>query len=836
MKVTKNLMNNIPLEKRDTVINKMEIFEKKLLESKSLSDIPKGFWVRKIYNTDIYKFRINSGDRILFKYDNSGGKDSILFIDYCNHDSQILTAKNYRGTKSVSEFEINESVYEEDEFDSKINDYIEREVYSKLETLKKELVIDDEYIALSIEDDENMYFLSQEQYECLNVLTKPIIVLGCAGSGKTMIAVRKLIVNNDLNIDTAYITNSKMIVNKTQDMFNRFSDNGDNISFLTFEKVCKDIIGFENEITIKYEDFCAWMLQNEVLKDTSLQPREVWIEINTIIKGKSGDNIDNIENGFLEKDSYFSCEESEFQIDEKRLLYKIAGMYDRWLKSNNYYDDNDLARIALDKLDKSHMFEYIVYDEVQDLTDLQLLLLNSIVNEANKIMLLGDMDQSIKIPKLNLKLMKDLAYARDSNLETRYMSKNYRNGSEIVSWINEFKKVKNSKFRTLGRIFETAEQPVREGLTPRVFYDFKSERDFFDLISEDADSIVVVWDELDKIGLEKKGYKISRVFTVEDVRGLEYRNVYCYNVLFNLKNALNDDILTKSKSCEIYRVYFNMVYIAASRAKNRLCFIEKDYADFHCFFKDCWKEITCEDTIIKELGSKSDLDRWLKEAKKLERMEKYFQASEAYVKAGREYDAKVCLEANDRKINYSDAEKYGTIVTIQAERLTEKLLEAALDEISLRYGIYIGGYMNFSLYYWGNSGGIRGEEYVGDKASTKDIVGLIYKFIDKKEVSKSLVDFKLCFYKDGLIIDTEKLFGENHKDLLITFKAGKADIKETSNEVFRLLEELHRQVENECDTKLGVSPNSQAERLRKEKEYESKTSDDILDYIFNNKA
>lgn len=55
MKFTKSLLKDIPIEKRDVVLDKIKEFETVLLRSKTLADIPKGFWIRKVAGTDIYK-------------------------------------------------------------------------------------------------------------------------------------------------------------------------------------------------------------------------------------------------------------------------------------------------------------------------------------------------------------------------------------------------------------------------------------------------------------------------------------------------------------------------------------------------------------------------------------------------------------------------------------------------------------------------------------------------------------------------------------------------------------------------------------------------------------
>lgn len=115
---------------------------------------------RRIVGTNIYKFRVNSGDRILFQYIEDEDENRILFLDFCNHDSQIRTAKNQVLCMSTVGLEINDKYeYKEDDFDKEIDEEINNDIYGRLETLKQNSVIEDEYICVSI-DEGDMEFLS----------------------------------------------------------------------------------------------------------------------------------------------------------------------------------------------------------------------------------------------------------------------------------------------------------------------------------------------------------------------------------------------------------------------------------------------------------------------------------------------------------------------------------------------------------------------------------------------------------------------------------------------------------------------------------------------------
>ena len=833
MKITQSLLSDIPIEKRETVLNKIKVFESALLESKCLSDIPKGFWIRRVAGTDIYKFRVNSGDRILFKYDKEDDKDIVVFIAYRNHDRQIRAAKNYKGSNSIVNLEIDKDEYIEDEFDEKINEYIKSEVYAKFEELKNELVIEDEYIALSIEEniDENMCFLSLEQYECLTKMNKPIIVFGGAGSGKTMIAIRRLIVNNDFKLKTAYITCSNMIVNKAKIMYSKFTDSNEYIYFFTFRDLCEKIIGVKEITVINYKEFSEWIYNNHIFDEEhyKISIREIWIEINSIIKGY----VNQVTNkNILSEIEYLEYSNSQFDIKIKKLIYKIALKYNEWLRYNGYYDNNDLATIALENLSDEYKFNYVVYDEIQDLTNRQLFLIYSISRNVNNIMLLGDINQSINISRFNEEYIKDLIYENNVVLDKNIITKYYRNGSETVKWINEFKRIKNDKFKSRGKIFEIEEKAIKKGVKPRICYKITKEKEFFDLIDKKTSSIVIVPDERDKVELIEKGYEIGRVFSIEDVRGLEYNNIYCYNVLSKFDNIWGNVLYNDKKSDDIYSVYFNMVYIAATRAKNKLCFLEKNNTKLDNRFKEYWSILQDNNIILDEIRKHSDKDEWLKEAIKLEKMEKFYQAADAYKKAGRYTDADICLKAYERKINYSNSEKLASYVLISAIELNKSLLDITLNEIKRQYGVNIGGFINISVRYEDISGGSTVEKYIDESLSHMEIVDLIYSVLDQEYISKTEIVLKTCFYKDSVLIDVEKILGEGFRDFIIRFKGEIAKVEKTYLDELRLKDQVLGFIGSEYNSKLGFNPNNQAMRLRYDDKYKSKTSDEILDFIF----
>lgn len=717
-KFYKKLANERDKRKRELIVNKMKSFEIILLKSKSKSDIPKAIWIRRIVGTNIYKFRVNSGDRILFQYIEGEDENRILFLDFCNHDSQIRTAKNQVLCMSTVGLEIDDKYeYKEDDFDKEIDEEINNDIYGRLETLKQNSVIEDEYICVSI-DEGDMEFLSFEQYECISNRNKQSdLILGCAGSGKTVVAIRKLILNKEENLKSIYITCSNMIVDRVKNLYYRFIEKDNMTSFYTLRNLCFEIIGLKNPIIIEYKDFYEWFFNYALVKEytNKVDVREIWIEIFSLIKGTAGKKQNSKElEGIISEDEYYNSEESHHDLKTRKIIYRIARIYQYWLKNNKYYDDNDLAMLSLKKITSKYKYDYVIYDEIQDLTELQLNFIYSIARNVNNIMLIGDIDQSINISKLNLDFLKNMTYESNSKLSEKFIIKNYRNGSETINWINAFKQIKFSKFKSMGKNFEQEEEYIKEGTKPKIIYNVKNQIKILSNVDEDVNSIIIVPDESDKKELENMGYTLGRVFSVEDVRGLEYDNIYCYNILSKFNYIWEKVLSNNSKLEDIYRIYFNMVYIAVTRAKNKVVFIEKNIPVLDSILGKHWDKIDYESEIAMNankikiipwykgfvLGTKSSVqenefdedtskapepesfkesaaasiggfigtlisgglvggilgiekvDEWSQEAEKLEKTENHYQAAYAYKKAGREADAQRCLREHEVKLNY----------------------------------------------------------------------------------------------------------------------------------------------------------------------------------------
>lgn len=826
MKVINSFFKQVPIEKKDIVLKKIRDFEKVLLQSKALNKIQKGYWIRKIEGTDIYKFRVNSGHRILFKYKKINNENEILFIEYCNHDQQIRKGRNYSGNKAIIDFEIDKSTYEEKEIDKDIDNYVKDEIYLRLNEIE-DSIIEDEYIALAIseESDERFNFLSLEQSKCIKSIDKPILIIGCAGSGKTILAVRKLMLNNSLKIKTAYVTCSKSIMNEAKFIYNNLIDNDSSTYFYTFQDICCEIIGLKDPKIIKYNEFYNWMIENHILdkENININIRDVWIEINTFIKGVI---IDQDIKSMLDKNEYLDYKESSYDTNDKSSIYNIVVKYQKWLNCNQYYDENDLATNALNKV--ASKFEYIIYDEIQELTDKQLMLISNLTSKTNNIMLLGDINQNININRIDLSFIKRMFSRDELILNESIIMKNYRNSICTIEWINKFNEIKNSKFKSVAEKYKGKESGIKKGIKPRIIYSIDEENEFFSIINEDLNSIVIVADDDEKNILKSKGYELGRIFTVEEARGLEYKNIYCYNLICKYKKIWDKLTLKDFKYDDKLKAYFNIIYIAVTRAKDKVFFIERENTNLNPYLDKYWDIIYKSEELITNITRSIDRDEWIKEAKKLERKEKYFQAAEAYKRVGLIEEYKLCLEASERKIKYDNFNNFTINIIIEAKNLNNNNITRALNKLVKSYDIEIKGFLEIVTF----NKEIDQINYINKYVNNIEIdkVSLmILEEINKENIDNKKVIIRTCLYKEDLAINEKEIFKKDEQAILISINDTSVVINECdSTQDIISLQKINEDIESR-----KIKINTDLEMLKNKSIYESKTSDEILSYIFN---
>ncbi|WP_297597234.1 UvrD-helicase domain-containing protein [uncultured Cetobacterium sp.] len=639
--ITDYFFKSIPYEKNNKVLNRLYYFYNTIKQNKLLSfDLPKGFWIKKIKGTtSLFEFRVDSGDRIFFLLNNFSREinGNIIFLLFSSHDNAIKKAKRKElQTSNLKEFIT---------FDSQDNIETLDEDYFNWNNLITYEMLDDEDFSKNFHNKKfKYYYLNDEQFNCLSDLP-PYFVAGSAGSGKSTLTLRKLLnLEENRSIynysQVLYLTANQYLKDNSFDQYLEFRNNSSpNIGvFYTLKSFFSQHLEISQNSIVGFKEFHSFLnFSYPNRKKLGISEEEIYSEINGIIKGIMVKGIaDNwnrdTSKSTIELDDYLnlSLKYSILNTENRIAVYQICQNYNQWLKNNNFFDLNDLARLALN-IELS--FDFIIIDEIQDLTELQIFSLISFAKSKDSVFLAGDIHQMVNSTFFNFERIRNLFYSKfKKNINIKILSKNYRSGKKIVDLANYFSTLRATYIGNLG-IDDYKEISIhKDGEVNLTQIDLT----LIENAQNDVTYAIVVPDETVKNNLLDKLKNKHRIFTIQEIKGLEYNNIICYNLSSAYQMQWNKIFSKEAKHDQRYRKYFNMFYVGITRAQEKLIIMEENI-NSNIILKELHDFLTPNNNIVidkKVQSSKKEKSEWLKEGIKLFKLEKIEEAKYAFEKAG----------------------------------------------------------------------------------------------------------------------------------------------------------------------------------------------------------
>lgn len=785
MIISENFFKDIPTDKKETVVRKLKSFENSIKECHNINDIQKGFWILKVKGTNILKFRVNNGDRILFYIEDKEQESKVVFLRFCNHDEQIRVAKEFHkniSNISSTEFDLDCSEYIEDEIDEQIDGNL-KNFYSHYNNVNLDqissLVVEDEYIALLLDENNEdfLYYLSEEQFKSIKIFDKPIILSGCAGSGKSMVAIRKLLLHDNSEQRAGYISYNPLLVKKAKEYFDKFKKENQKAEFYSINDFILDYLHIEHDKLVLYSDFEQWTQKNKnvsaLIKGYSIE--QAWSEIFGVIKGYRGVHWERKTEKMLKLDEYLEVKQSSIDSSKKRNIYKVFEIYQKWLDKEQLYDENDIALSCINKIssEKNFKFDFLAIDEIQDMSETQIMLCYLMTKDPYSIMITGDMNQIVHPNYFSFSHIKDLIYSyAKTDIEETYLVKNYRNVSGIVNMINE---LTNLRKKLIGSSkYDQAEDYIRVGKKPIVTP--CSNEDIKKLVNriDNTDySILVVGNGHTKAQINKMGCPIGRVFTVDEIKGLEYQNVICYNLISDMSHEWDTILSGNAYGDDYYRIFFNKLYVACTRARDTLCLVENDNANILLDkLEDYFTALDKFSIEVFDFTRIATANDWLEEAEKLETAQRYQQAIHAYEKAGCEEGAIRCKQLHYLREKKSNNHQKSFAVRIDTEDkrpLNGNIINMALNKVCKQYKVALDNYAQIIIPY--NKENL-GMQYINFSAEDNEDINIkISRFIEKeyksdKKLNQRKVTIHVCLMvSEG--IDQGEYYETNQFDTII---------------------------------------------------------------------
>jgi hypothetical protein len=582
--------------------------------------------------TGYYRARLDIRDRLLFSFVTYDEKKFILLLE-------VIKEHNYARSRFLRGANIDESRFIPVESPDKETETVNLTYLNKkskvIHTLNK--------------------FISFDNFQKdIYALQPPLIIVGSAGSGKTALVLEKL---KSLHGNVAYVSLSKYLVDNASNIY--YSSGYDNEHQETDFLSLKDYLSLwqiPEGKEVEFKHFDPWF--SRYMQSVKInEPYRVFEEFKGVITGSP------IHTAWLSQEEYIKLgvKQSIFSVQERERLYPLFLKYVEWLKEENMYDSNILCYEYLDKVQAC--YDYVMVDEVQDITNIQLKCILASLKQKQHFVLTGDSNQIVHPNFFSWSKIKTYFYETGDNKDNqiKILQTNYRNSLNVVELSNNLLKIKNSRFGSIDResnyLVNTVNKDKGEVLL--YFNDEKKKKELNRRTQDSAKYAVIVPGHAQKAEAARF-FKTPLIFSVQEAKGLEYENVILvdfvsgHEVEFReiIAGVTVDDLRQEElrynragdkndKDAEIYKFYINSFYVAVTRAIKNIYIFERLSA--HPALKLLQMQESKAEISIKE--TKSTREEWLDEARRLEEQGKHEQAEKIRAKyLGYEYISPEQLE------------------------------------------------------------------------------------------------------------------------------------------------------------------------------------------------
>jgi len=571
--------------------------------------------VRKV-GDNLYRARLNKRDRLLFSLYRHGDETCCLILEHiANHAYD--RSRFLAGNASIDEAkipaletpaagEVPEAPYL----------HPERERFHLLDKI------------LSFDDDQQAIF----------ELPPPLVIVGSAGSGKTALLLEKM---KEAIGDVLYVSLSSYLVHNARELYYAHDyDNPDQeATFLSFQELLESIhVPAGREVTLR--DFQGWFERHRRGSHLS-DAHKLFEEFRGVITGPLS------EGGWRSREAYLELgvKQSIFAEEERPRVYDLFEKYLAFLDEAGLYDPNIVAHHHLARV--APRYDFVVVDEVQDITTVQLYLILKTLREPGAFLLSGDSNQIVHPNFFSWASVKSLFFqeqALTSHGEiVRVLHSNYRNAAVVTEAANRILKLKQARFGSVDReshylVHSVSRQP---GQLQLLAASDAVKRDLDARTARSTRFAVIVMHPEQKAEA-RRWFSTPLVFAIQEAKGLEYDNVILYDVVGGEAKAFRDiaagvdpaalerDSLDyarprdkRDKSLEVYKFYINALYVALTRAVRNVYLVESDPE--HPLL-GLLKLEHLDDTLSLEQSEESSVEEWQQEARRLELQGKAEQA------------------------------------------------------------------------------------------------------------------------------------------------------------------------------------------------------------------
>lgn len=570
---------------------------------------------RKMTGSPFYRARLNDKDRLLFRFVVHDGKTSLVLLE-------VVRNHAYEKSRFLNGAAVDESrlVPLPDPAQAPPADVLPLNFVNpqiqRVHMLDKILSFDD---------------LQEAAYRH----RMPLILIGSAGSGKTVLTLEKM---KQMSGDVLYVTHSAYLVENARSLYygSGYENDGQNVSFLSFQEFVETIRVPQGNV-LDFRTFSNWVARHRQglrLPDA----HQIYEEFNGVLTGSP------VTSPYLAREDYLALgvRRSIFTGEQRKPVYDLFLKYLDFLREEGLEDLNLLCFRYHEACRPS--YDAVVVDEVQDLTNVQLSLVLQSLRRPERFILCGDSNQIVHPNFFSWAALKTLFY--ENRLKAtgeiiRILNTNYRNTPEVTGLANRLLLVKNARFGSIDRESHYLVRPISNdrGRVEFLADTDAVKREFDTRTSRSTRFAVLVMRPEDKEAAARC-FRTPLLFCIQEAKGLEYENIILYNFVSGSGAEFKEiasgveaaDLKAdftyarakdkSDKSLEAFKFYINALYVAMTRAVRNLYIIERDTG--HRLFRLLGLDLPGRAVKLKVQDSTAE--EWQAEAQRLELQGKKEQA------------------------------------------------------------------------------------------------------------------------------------------------------------------------------------------------------------------
>ena len=428
----------------------------------------------------------------------------------------------------------------------------------------------------------------------------PLVVIGSAGSGKTAVTLARL---REAEGRVLYVTLSAYLAQSARALYaaHGFENPKQEVDFLSYRELLETLrVPPGREVSLPA--FAGWCDRHRqalrLLGD--LDAQALFEEFRGVMGAQPG--------GPLSLADYLALgtRQSLLNTAQREVAHGLFQRYRAWLDEAGLYDSNLVAQAWRTQIAAAAdpIYDFIVIDEVQDLTPVQLALVLALLRKPGQFILCGDSHQIVHPNFFSWSALKSLfwqglagdAAERTIGQPLQVLQANFRNTRAVTDLANRLLKIKQARFGSVDREsnFLVRSTAGQAGSVTLLSAKDAAVKALDAATRQSAQHAVIVLRDDDKAATRER-FHTPLVFSVHEAKGLEYPHVLLVGLVSGQRQAYaevcegvtEDDLQTEEldyrrakdkadKSLELFKFYVNSLYVAMTRAVQTLTLVETD--------------------------------------------------------------------------------------------------------------------------------------------------------------------------------------------------------------------------------------------------------------------